>query len=295
MNQTPETKRIPFDSDFIHAARTPDGHIYVDVVRICRNLSLSAYQTGCQLQLLRTERPFMEGYRLMDPGIFDPRQPSHSLLADYMPLWLPRIKLTAASKKKHPDSEEKLIRYQLDARDAIRRAFTPDIQAFYGPGSYAADMDTLQRLLPAMIESNHLLFQLLNRRTDHSTSMDATRWSVRMLPKYHVLARYYQVPFRELCHNLILEFCKQNPQIDLNQIRMTYCLKQHISYCYTLDIIAQDERLRPRFEAMVDGLMDKYNLACPPSDSGASGGFPSMNHCLQTLFETMEDDCHEPG
>ena len=41
MNKTPEIKLIPFDGDFIHAARTPDGHIYVDIVRICHNLSLS--------------------------------------------------------------------------------------------------------------------------------------------------------------------------------------------------------------------------------------------------------------
>lgn len=295
MNNTSEVKNISFDGDFIHAARTADGHIYVDIVSICRNLSLSAYQTGRQLQLLRTEAPFVKGYLLMDAGIFDPRQPAHSLLADYIPLWLPRIKLTAAAKKKHPDSAEKLIRYQLDARDTVRRAFTPDIQAFYGPGSYAADMDTLQRLLPAMIESNHLLFQLLNRRADRSLSMDATRWSIRMLPKYHVLARYYRVSLQELCHNLILEFCKLHPEIDLNQIRMDYCLEQHTSYCYTLDIIAQDKRLRPRFESMVDGLMDKYNLACPAPDSAGSKTTAPVNRCCRTLFEAMEEYCHEPG
>ncbi len=127
------------------------------------------------------------------------------------------------------------------------------------------ELSKMQRLLSSLTESNHLLFMMLNRDCGAGSTDSMESWNAGMLPRYQILARFFDVSVKEIIHNLVLEFCKTHTEIDFNRLRMDFCLERHKSYCYTLDVIAGEPQLRRQFETMVDRLMDKYNLACDPA------------------------------
>lgn len=50
------------------------------------------------------------------------------------------------------------------------------------------------------------------------------------------------------------------PDIELNQVVDDYCYENKLESCYTLDAIEHDKTVRVLFEAMVDSLLEKYEL-----------------------------------
>ena len=59
---------------------------------------------------------------------------------------------------------------------------------------------------------------------------------------------------------LYKEFHNRYPDIELNQVIDDYCYENKLDNCYTLDAIEHDKSVRILFEAMVDGLLEKYGL-----------------------------------
>lgn len=86
-------------------------------------------------------------------------------------------------------------------------------------------------------------------------------WSTKMFPKYQLLADYFQISNAELYKNLYRELQNTYPDIDLNQEIDDYCYENNLNSAYTLDVIEHNLTLRKLFEAIVNNLLEKYNLA----------------------------------
>lgn len=86
-------------------------------------------------------------------------------------------------------------------------------------------------------------------------------WSTKMFPKYQLLTDYFQISNTELYKNLYRELENTYPDIDLNQEIDDYCYENNLESTYTLDVIEHNLTLRKLFEAIVDNLLNKYNLA----------------------------------
>lgn len=86
-------------------------------------------------------------------------------------------------------------------------------------------------------------------------------WSTKMFPKYQLLTDYFQISNTELYKNLYRELENTYPDIDLNQEINDYCYENNLESTYTLDVIEHNLTLRKLFEAIVDNLLNKYNLA----------------------------------
>ena len=86
-------------------------------------------------------------------------------------------------------------------------------------------------------------------------------WSTKMFPKYQLLTDYFQISNTELYKNLYRELENTYPEIDLNQEIDDYCYENNLESAYTLDVIEHNITLRKLFEAIVDNLLNKYNLA----------------------------------
>lgn len=87
-----------------------------------------------------------------------------------------------------------------------------------------------------------------------------TRWSKRMMDKYSKLINYFNISFKELYHNLYIEFENRNPEIDLNELQRDYLYKYRIDDCYMLDAIEDDKGIRKLWEEMVDEILEKFDL-----------------------------------
>lgn len=86
-------------------------------------------------------------------------------------------------------------------------------------------------------------------------------WSTKMFPKYQLLTDYFQISNTELYKNLYRELENTYPDVDLNQEIDDYCYENNLESTYTLDVIEHNLTLRKLFEAIVDNLLNKYNLA----------------------------------
>ena len=85
-------------------------------------------------------------------------------------------------------------------------------------------------------------------------------WTKKMLPKYKLLANFFEVSLKELYHNLYVEFQNLYPDIDLAQIQEDYCFENGLESCYTMDAIEHNKEIRTLFEHMVNDLLDRYKL-----------------------------------
>lgn len=86
-------------------------------------------------------------------------------------------------------------------------------------------------------------------------------WASKMFPKYQCLMDYFGIERKELYHNLFIEFQNTYPDIDLNQEQDDYCFQNGLESCFTMDAIEHNKELRILFTAMVDSLLEKYNIA----------------------------------
>lgn len=86
-------------------------------------------------------------------------------------------------------------------------------------------------------------------------------WATKMFPKYQLLMDYFSIQEnKDLYKELYKEFHNMHPDIELNQVVDDYCYENKLDSCYTLDAIEHDKSVRNLFEAMVDGLLEKYEL-----------------------------------
>ena len=86
-------------------------------------------------------------------------------------------------------------------------------------------------------------------------------WASKMFPKYQCLMDYFGIERKKLYHNLFIEFQNTYPDIDLNQEQDDYCFQNGLESCFTMDAIEHNKELRILFTAMVDSLLEKYNIA----------------------------------
>ena len=113
--------------------------------------------------------------------------------------------------------------------------------------------ERLDRLENSLKETQSVQQQLPKKKWSY--------WSTKMYPKYQLLTDYFQISNTELYKNLYRELENTYPEIDLNQEIDDYCYENNLESAYTLDVIEHNLTLRKLFEAIVDNLLNKYNLA----------------------------------
>ena len=91
-------------------------------------------------------------------------------------------------------------------------------------------------------------------------------WTKKMLPKYKLLANFFEVSLKELYHNLYVEFQNLYPDIDLAQIQEDYCFENGLESCYTMNAIEHNKEIHNLFEHMVNDLLDRCKLKSDPDE-----------------------------
>ena len=65
---------------------------------------------------------------------------------DYLPIWLAKISITPTMKKDHPELADKLLEYQLKAKDILVAAFLPQQDMNFFPNEKSSTIDRTQTL-----------------------------------------------------------------------------------------------------------------------------------------------------
>lgn len=118
-------KTVDFMGDGLLAAKDSKGVIWTGVNSFCRGIGLSKNERNRQIKNVQSDEVMKRGCVKFDAGVFEPNNETIALQLDYVPLWLAKISITPNMKETNPKLVEKLVNYQLKAKDVLAAAFLP--------------------------------------------------------------------------------------------------------------------------------------------------------------------------
>jgi len=125
MNNNLIVKEVEFNGANLLAAQNNKGNIYVGVSYICNGIGLTRKQKDRQVSNVQEDIVLNKGCLKFGVGVFDPNNETIAIELDFLPLWLAKISITPDMKQSKPDVVNKLIQYQLKAKDILAKAFLP--------------------------------------------------------------------------------------------------------------------------------------------------------------------------
>lgn len=111
--------------DTIMATQDEKGCIWAGVSYFCKALGMSNAQRDTQVEKVQSDKTLKRGTRKFPGGVFDPNNEAVAIKVDFVPLWLAKIQITKKMEQDHPDLADKLLNYQLKAKDILAAAFLP--------------------------------------------------------------------------------------------------------------------------------------------------------------------------
>jgi hypothetical protein len=111
--------------DTIMATQDEEGYIWAGVSYFCKALGMSNKQRDNQVAKVQTDKTLKKGTLKFQEGVFDPNNEAVGIRIDYIPLWLAKIPVTERMEQDHPDLADKLLNYQLKAKEILAAAFLP--------------------------------------------------------------------------------------------------------------------------------------------------------------------------
>lgn len=80
-----------------------------------------------------------------------------------------------------------------------------------------------------------------------------------MFPKYRAIEEYFGYSRKELYHKLYLTI-QRYYQINLDQIKETYCMENGLADCFLMDAIESRKDLRTKLQYIVDQILNKWGI-----------------------------------
>ena len=138
-----EIKKVPFMGAELMAARDKDGVIWGGVRWMCDGIGLSRNQRDNQTQKIKADTVLSKGAGNFPLPTNGGVQEVLCLKLDFVPIWLAKISITPTMEAETPELSEKLMEYQLKAKDVLAAAFLPV--------AATPDLDTLSPELRLLI------------------------------------------------------------------------------------------------------------------------------------------------
>lgn len=118
-------KKVDLCGDAIMAAQDKDGQVWAGVRWLCDGLGLSEGQRNRQLLNIGSDIVISKGISNLILPTKGGKQEVLCLRHDFVPLWIAKITVTPSMKENNPELVEKLVQYQLKAKDVLAEAFLP--------------------------------------------------------------------------------------------------------------------------------------------------------------------------
>lgn len=109
----------------VMAAKDLDAEIWAGISYFCNALGMQKWQKDKQIQKVQNDKVLSKGCSKFGAGVFDPNNETVALRIDFIPMWLAKINITPTMEKDHPELADKLLEYQLKAKDILAEAFMP--------------------------------------------------------------------------------------------------------------------------------------------------------------------------
>ena len=155
-------KDVEFNGAVLKAVQNEIGKIFVGVRWICNGLGLSEGQMKSERKRIQEDLVLKQGGRNFILPTESGKQEAVCLNIEFLPIWLAKISITPKMKKDNPELVEKLIEYQLRAKDVLAKAFLPKEVVNQTSIVPPNNVQTIQLTLPDM----SVRFDEMNYRID---------------------------------------------------------------------------------------------------------------------------------
>lgn len=115
---------VNFNGAELRAAQEIEtGKVYVGVRWVCQGMGFDHERMKNERKKIQKDIVLSQGVKFYPLGSDNANSDVLCMDLDYLPLWLAKIAITPTMKKENPDLVQKLITYQLKAKDVLAAAF----------------------------------------------------------------------------------------------------------------------------------------------------------------------------
>lgn len=276
-------KDVEFNGAVLRAAQVEDV-IWVGVKWICDGLGLSEDRGKYERKKIQKDLVLNKGVKFYPLGTDNANSDVLCLMLDYLPLWLAKISITPTMKRENPELVNRLIEYQLKAKDVLAEAFlskkkeiVPEVRnnmiqiPIPEAHDYAEEFEILYAKLDDLEEQNQKLYDgmsnmaklLLDMSSRKETQLPENKIPVKEISeedswKQIVYGKAENIvcnsSFRKTASVLkhIYDYMRQNYGICWEQEAKDYKERNNLSYSpKTIEVVYQNEDLRSIFMAVL--------------------------------------------
>ncbi|MBC5688189.1 hypothetical protein H8S37_04475 [Mediterraneibacter sp. NSJ-55] len=92
-----------------------------------------------------------------------------------------------------------------------------------------------------------------------SIQQPSSAWLIEMFPKFKILEKHLNISRTELYRKLYISL-KQAYEIDVDQLKLDYCVAYGLLDCHPMSAIAHNKKARTYLTGIIDALLKKYKL-----------------------------------
>ncbi|WP_411735031.1 ORF6C domain-containing protein [Paenibacillus sp. M2] len=147
-----EQKLVPFNGAELLGVRANDGKVYVGVKWVCQGIGFDKNHSDAQVKKIQTDVVLGQGASNLTLPTNGGRQEALVIELDFLPLWLAKISITPSMQAHQPEVADKLVKYQLKAKDVLAAAFihngfnyddlSPELKAIFAVDKKMQQLDS---------------------------------------------------------------------------------------------------------------------------------------------------------
>ncbi|WP_368233797.1 phage antirepressor N-terminal domain-containing protein [Anaerotruncus rubiinfantis] len=204
-------KPVNFLGDTLMAAQDAEGNIWAGVSWMCSGIGLSEGQTKNERLRIQSDSVLSKGGRNLTLPTNGGDQEVLCLKLEFVPLWLAKVSITPAMQVKNPEATDKLVQYQLKAKDVLASAFLPTNKpARFSPkASSVGEVASLVKINRVIMKDQGSSANKIARQTD----LFYRQFGVDEIPDY-VEPNYEQMELTTTCREVTatMKFPPKLPQ-----------------------------------------------------------------------------------
>lgn len=287
-------KDVEFNGAVLRAAQIEDI-VWVGVKWICDGLGLSEDRGKYERKKIQKDLVLNKGVKFYPLGTDNANSDVLCLMLEYLPLWLAKISITPTMKKENPELADRLVEYQLKAKDVLAEAFLSKRKEEIVPvvrnnmiqipipeaHDYREEFEILYAKMDYLEEQNQKLYNgmsnmaklLLDMSSRKETQLPEIKMPVKEISEEDSWKRIVYVKaenivcnssFRKTASVLkhIYDYMRQNYGICWEQEAKDYKERNNLSYSpKTIEVVYQNEDLRSIFIAVLTDMEYKAKEA----------------------------------
>lgn len=286
-------KDVEFNGAVLRAAQIEDI-VWVGVKWICDGLGLSEDRGKYERKKIQKDLVLSKGVNFYPLGTDNANSDVLCLMLEYLPLWLAKISITPTMKKENPELADRLVEYQLKAKDVLAEAFLSKRKEEVAPAvrnnmiqipipevpNYAEEFEILYAKLDDLEEQNRKLYNGMSNMAklllDMSSRKETQLPDIKPVKEISEEDSWKQIvygkaenivcnsSFRKTASVLkhIYDYMRQNYGICWEQEAKDYKERNNLSYSpKTIEVVYQNEDLRSIFIAVLTDMEYKAKEA----------------------------------